>query len=148
MASVFTPCAGGVHKVQICGDDGVFKITFDGATLAVPVTGFAVELQGNYQFLHTVNDFVYLYVFGDRIGELVVTGMGFYGNGCGNEGNICELLTYYMANRVAKKQNPITIGLGDCKNFMSFLTGMRIEASRPETNVAQWVLRFNVLVQE
>lgn len=150
MASVFTPCAGGVHKVVVnCNDGGaVFQLTFDGAPIGLPVTGFALELQGNYQFLHTVNDFIYLYVFGDRIGELVVTGMGFYANGCGDESSICKILDYYMTNRVAKHKQAIAIKLGTCKTFLSFLTGMRLEASKPETSVAQWVLRFNVLVQD
>lgn len=149
MASVFTPCAGGVHKVEIdCGASGgeLFKITFDGNTLKVPVTGFALELQGNYQFLHTVNDFIYVYVFGDRIGELVITGMGFYGNGCPDGGSICDLLEYYQSHRIAKWKPPILIQIGNCpEKFKGFLTGMRMEATRPETSVAQWVLRFNVL---
>ena len=147
MASVFTPCAGGVHKVVVNCDDGgvVFQITFDGVPLGLPVTGFALEQQGNYQFLHTVNDFIYLYVFGDLIGELVITGMGFYSNGCGDEGSVCQIFNYYNRKRIAKNPEPIRIKLGKCDTLKGFLTGMRVEASKPETSVAQWVLRFNVL---
>ena len=149
MASVFTPCKGGVHRVSLNCNAGsaVFQITVDGAQIGLPVTGFALELQGNYQFLHTVNDFIYLYVFGDRIGELVLTGMGFYANDCEafSGGNICDLLEFYKEKKVSKKATALDLALGDCGNFKAFLTGMRLEATRPETNVAQWVLRFNVL---
>lgn len=148
MASVFTPCNGGVHKVELdCNDGGaVFQITIDGATIGLPVTGFAIELQGNYQFLHTVNDFIYLYVFGDRVGELVLTGMGFFGGCEGEEGGICEIFDFYGYNRVARRKTPIPISIGQCGTLLAFLTGMRVEASKPETAVAQWVLRFNVLI--
>lgn len=151
MASVFTPCAGGVHRVVVdCGGGGgaIFQITFDGVTLGLPVTGFALELQGNYQFLHTVNDFIYVYAFGDRIGELVITGMGFYGNECEawTGSSICELLDYYKEHRISKWKPPILIKIGDCdEDFKGFLTGMRMEVTKPEVNIAQWVLRFNVL---
>lgn len=149
MASVFSPCLGGVTRVDLnCSQGGtLFKIQLN-PNLTLPVTGFALELQGNYQFLHTVNDFIFLYTFGDRIGELVLTGMGFFDNGCGNfvENNgICAALGYYAANRVAKRDGPIDIVLGQCGGFKGFLTGMRIEVVRPESLVAQWVLRFNVL---
>lgn len=150
MASVFTPCNGGVHKVELkCNDGGrPFMIQFDNTSLGLPATGFALELQGNYQFLHTVNDFIYLYVFGDRVGELVVTGMGFVG-GCPStsDSNICKILDYYRRNRIAKHKQPIVVSLGECGNLLAFLTGMRMEISKPETSVAQWVLRFAVLDQ-
>jgi len=154
MGSVFTPCNGGVHRVALnCGSSGggdVFRITVNGAGIGVPVTGFALELQGNYQFLHTVNEFIYLYVFGDRIGELVLTGMGFFGDVCpGTLGaGVCELLDFYKENRVAKRPDPVSVSMGDCGTFLAFLTGMRIEIAKPETSVAQWVLRFNVLMPD
>lgn len=149
MASVFSPCLGGVTRVDLnCSQGGtLFKIQLS-PNLTLPVTGFALELQGNYQFLHTVNDFIFLYTFGDRIGELVLTGMGFFDNGCGNsveDTGICAALRYYAANRVAKRDGPIDIVLGQCGAFKGFLTGMRLEIVRPESLVAQWVLRFNVL---
>lgn len=152
MSSVFTPCNGGVHRVALnCGSGGggdIFRITADGASIGVPVTGFALELQGNYQFLHTVNEFIYLYTFGDRIGELVLTGMGFFGDLCPTAqfaGNTCTIIEFYKKNRVAKRPDPVSVSIGDCGIFLAFLTGMRVEISKPESSVAQWVLRFNVL---
>ena len=89
--SIFKECDGRVVRVPTrCNDDSVlFRISFGtgglfgGSTqIWLPVTGFALEVGGNYQFLHTLSDFVYFYGFGDRVGELTVTGMAFIKRSC------------------------------------------------------------------
>ena len=89
--SVFKDCDGRVVRVPLrCYDDSVlFRISFGtgglfggGKQIWLPVTGFALEVGGNYQFLHTLSDFVYFYGFGDRVGELTVTGMAFIKRSC------------------------------------------------------------------
>lgn len=82
--SVFSQCDGIVARVDArCNNDALlFKINFDGYDVYLPVTGFALEMGGNYQFLHTVSDFIYFYSFGDRVSELTVTGMAFTRRSC------------------------------------------------------------------
>jgi hypothetical protein len=172
MPSVFTQCDGRVVVVSNptgCPDKDpvVFGITFDGKktleSVKVPVTGFALEQQGNYQFLHTLNNFTYCYIFGDRIGELTISGMGFAQNAtngagggadawsCGadsNIGSLCNLFGWYQDNRVSassSKTMAITLNGGACGSFWAFLTGMRMEMPRAEILIAQWTLRFNVI---
>jgi hypothetical protein len=81
---LFKQCDGIVSRLSTkCKDDSVlFRIKLDGRQIWLPVTGFALEMGGNYQFLHTVSDFIYFYAFGDRIGELNVTGMAFIKRSC------------------------------------------------------------------
>ena len=158
--SVFTKCDGAVYAVSVqCQDENssVFKIMYNEGTgggnkfLSVPISGFALEQQGNYQFLHTVGDFTYFYLFGDRIGELTVSGFGFISPACGpagGKGSICELYNWYQQNRVAAKNKAMGITLGNngnCGSFWAFLTGMRMEMPRADILVAQWSLRFNVI---
>lgn len=143
----FSPSGPAVHKVDVDGAGGAaFQITLDGTRVPLPATGFAIEFQGNYQFLHTVNDFIFVHAFGDRIGEIVVTGMGFFDIAGCNENSMCQILSYYKGKRIAVHGNAIGIKIGQCEEFKGFLTGMRLEASKPEIAVAQWVLRFNALV--
>lgn len=124
--------------------------------LSVPITGFAFEQQGNFQFLHTVNNFTYFYIFGDRVADLTISGIGFIpaactpggGPGSSGKGSICELYSWYRENRAAAKNRAMGISLGNggaCGTFWAFLTGMRMELPRPDFLVAQWSLRFNVL---
>lgn len=149
MAAIFSPCVGAVAKVPGCAGDAIFKVEIFGGELTMPISGFALELNGNYQFLHTVNDFIYVYAFGDRIGELTVSGFGF-SQTCSNaeSAKICNLFEFYTKHRIGKKDAPaLSVHIGECAdaNFWAFLTGMRAEVQDPQTGIAQWALRFNVL---
>ena len=146
----FSPCPGTVALVKSrhCGEGDVFKIKITGGSeLTAPMSGFALELNGNYQFLHTVNDFIYVYAFGDRIGELTISGFGFV-KACpkADKAKICNVFEFYQTNRIKEKGN-LSVTIGDCPNatFWAFLTGMRLELQDPQTLVGQWSLRFNIL---
>lgn len=154
--SVFPTCDGRVVRVPInCADESavVAKITVDNAELGFPVTGFALEFEGNYQFLHTVNQFVYAYIFGDRIGLLTLSGMSFLAPPCGPEASkskdasLCSLFNKYKEKRL-KKGKAIPINIHGCIATTGFLTGMRIELARPELPIVQYVMRFHVILQD
>jgi hypothetical protein len=174
--SVFSTCDGAVCVVPFQCDNAdtspIFNITYSSGTgynnsLSVPVTGFSLEQQGNFQFVHTLSDFIYFYVFGDRVGQLTVSGIGFVKPACyrgtvppyrdsapgAGQRSICSLYSWYKEHRAASKSNDykamaITLGNGDCDTFWAFLTGMRMEISRPEIPVAQWMLRFSVIPRQ
>lgn len=159
--SVFAQCDGVVARVAtsctenwFTEDKTLFRIKFDGDQIALPVTGFALEMGGNYQFLHTVSDFIYFYSFGDRVSELTITGMAFITRACNSgiaggffadRNSICDLYDFYSANRAAAKPRAIQLTFNTCTAFWAFLTGMRLEISRPDIPVAQWVLRLHVI---
>lgn len=153
--SVFTQCDGAVYTVKInCENESssIFKITFDNKMLSMPVTGFALEQGANFQFLHTINNFIYAYVFGDRIGELLVSGIGFIKPTCSrggflDGGSMCELNAFYQNKRISNpaQHKAVAISLGECGAFWAFLTGMRMSLPRADVLVGQWSLRFHVL---
>jgi hypothetical protein len=156
--AVFTPCAGGVAKIDLCRDGagfggGTFNITVGDGPLGLPVNGFIFEMQGNYQFLHSLDQFVYYYNFGDRVGELTVSGFGFLEQPCNEvttglaSQGVCGILDFYLNNRQAKLKKALTIGADKCGTFFAFLTGMRIEMSSGNLGVpvGQWSLRFHVI---
>jgi hypothetical protein len=160
MPALFSPCVGAVTKVAACDtSQKLFAISFDyvtkspgwfwstPATLTAPITGFALEQNGNYQFLHTVNDFIYVYSFGDRVGELVVSGIGFAAT-CANASNakLCNVYDFYRKNKLSTNGR-LSVTIGDCPNstFYAFLTGCRLEMQDPATLIGQWSLRFSVI---
>jgi len=158
MPVAFTPCAGAVTiiKPKNCSGD-IFRLKFSGVNgpnifynpgqLTMPISGFALELNGNYQFLHTVNDFIYVYAFGNRVGELTVSGFGFVKPCPGaDSAKLCNVYDFYHENRI-KKNGKMSVTIGDCANstFWAFLTGMRLELQDPQTLVGQWSLRFNIV---
>jgi hypothetical protein len=119
------------------------------------ITGMTLEMSGNYQFLHTVNDFIYFYSFGDRVGQLSVSGIGFVRPcaGADNKGAIMKLYDYYMAKRASKRGGralKVTIGNDkDIKTFHGFLTGMRLDVNDGTLGtIGYWTLRFDVIPQQ
>lgn len=156
--SVFTPCEGAIVKVDLCpegggGGGGTFNVNIGGKKLGFPTSGFILEMQGNYQFLHALDEFIYYYNFGDRVGEMTVSGFGFMGGEtCNNtsspgSGSVCGILDFYLENRQSKKRQAIPVGPNDCGDFWAFLTGMRLEVSSGSAGVpiGQWSLRFHVI---
>lgn len=155
--SVFQPCEGGIYKVpQDCpggGGKSTGAINIAGFPGGVPITGFLLELHTNHQFLHSLDEFIYVFPFGDRIGELTVTGLTFLGGDCGGETppGPCSIFGYYLSKRLSKKEGftPSKITLSDCPGvLLGFLTGLRIETLKPELPIVQWVLRYNVIIED
>ena len=161
MPAIFSPCVGAVTKVPSCGtEQKVFSIEFDDVTttpgwfwstpavkLTAPITGFALEQNGNYQFLHTVNDFIYVYSFGDRVGELVVSGIGFAATcASANNAKLCNVYDFYRKNKLSVNGR-LLVTLGDCPNstFYAFLTGCRLEMQDAATMLGQWSLRLSII---
>lgn len=157
--SVFTPCEGAIVKVDLCpgasgsGGGGTFNVTIDGGQIGFPTSGFVLEMQGNYQFLHALDQFIYYYNFGDRVGELTVSGFGFLGKPCNeagagdDRGGVCGIYDFYKNNKQSKTKKAISVGTDKCGAFKGFLTGMRIEISSGAGGIpiGQWSLRFHVI---
>jgi hypothetical protein len=164
MKQVFTPCTGAVMVPRPgCQNSDFLIINIDGAdfTSEFIVTGLSLEMAGNYQFLHTVNDFVYFYAFGDRVGTLNVTGVSFikrcdstYGGQPKAGSAFLAVYNYYMQNRSSQREKgqalSITITSPDgAQTFFGFLVGMRIEATAAESGpIGYWTMRFDVLPQK
>lgn len=155
MPSVFTPCAGVVEvTLPDCATDTFFTIKVDGEEIEGIITAVEIELSGNYQFLHTVNNFIYFYAFGDRVGVVNITGIGFVKtcDSFTNKGELLSMYDYYMKKRAAangKKSATLTISsqTGGSKTFRGFLTGMRMDIKASDTlgSVGYWGLRFEVI---
>lgn len=143
MALVFSAKPGSVCRIDSQRPAVPFHINFGWTTVKCIVTQAAVEQQGNFQFLHTIDDMIYVYVFGDRIGELLISGVCF-GDSCPNDGisGMDDALAYYKDNRIANRATPVKIMFGQ-QLFQGFLTANRVEVARPELILGQYLMRFN-----
>lgn len=156
MAAVFTPCTGVVGIVRDgCDPEDNFFVSVSGASGdlidSAIVTNMSLELSGNYQFLHTLNDFIYAYSFGDRIGSLNIGGVGFAKPCNGAKGSLLKAYEWYKANRISRATQIMTIVLRDSASsgtFLGFLTGMKLDASSGDDAigaVGHWSMRFEIL---
>lgn len=159
--SVFTACDLGVVRVTTdCADTGITVIKVANFTAAVPITGYTLELSTNHQFLHSLNEFIYAFAFGDRVGELTLTGIAFTSRACAaaslgdspaqditDEVNQTTIYNYYMQNKFSRNLAPTQIQIGESPiALIGFLTGVRMEVPNPALPIMQWSLRYSVII--
>lgn len=118
------------------------------------ITDVAIQEQSNYQFLHTLGNHIYLYVFGDRIGQLSIGGLSFWsvstGGGCDDNPRdlgIIRVINWYRRNRIVKRASPIKVTLGP-QAFYAFLVGFRCSKISLEQRQFQFHLDLALLPDE
>ena len=131
-----------------------FRIVVQDTELASPftraiITQAGILENGNYQFMHTLNETVYAYVFGDRIGELRLSGLCFtipcpdFAVRTENDNDgFQQISRMYRDFRIANVNGPVGISFGAI-DYKGFLVGMNLEVIDAERNLGQWAFRFN-----
>jgi hypothetical protein len=118
------------------------------------ITQVVVSQATNHQFLHTLGNDIFVYVFGDRIGEMTITGLSFSRLctpfGCnpgflgGAQHGMELMLEYYRRNKMSSRQSPIVVQLGRIP-IKGFITGMTQQMNDPATWIVQYGLRVAIL---
>lgn len=113
------------------------------------ITGFQIQSKGGVQFMHTLRDFIYIYVFGERIGTVVISGLSFQQRCPGQERDhgLEFVMRYYRDNRVESRATPVTIVFGLSTVIAGFLTEMQGALQDPSQKVASFSLSFQSVPQ-
>jgi hypothetical protein len=109
------------------------------------VQGISIQSAGNFQFLHTLRGYVYAYVFGERIGNLILSGLAFNGS-CITGGyidGISRVMEYYNTYRISRAGAAIGIQVG-AAGFYGFLVGTQFNIVNPAGRIGQFQLQFNI----
>jgi hypothetical protein len=138
-----TPVVG---RIQGFGPPAVFKSI---------VTGFQWQAQAGVQFAHSLRDFVYLYLFGDRTVPVTISGLSFAhmcteGTPSGDGGvgyslsshGLEFIANYYDEARVSRIGVPVGLVFGLTRVLTGFLVGVNCGYTDPEHLVGQWSLSF------
>lgn len=149
MPAFFSNQRGTVVRVGTSGrnDTLPFRIVVLGSDLGQPwtqaiVTQAGVIESGNYQFMHTLSETIYAYIFGDRIGELRVSGVCFAYNCLGAPNGVRQIADTYRRLRIANAGAPVMVSIGGV-DYQGFLIGMTLDIANAEQNLGQWTMRFN-----
>ena len=99
---------------------------------------------GSFQFNHSLDRDIYLYVFGDRIGELTLTGIAFYDNCTSRDPRIgmSHVIEWYRRNRVARRAAPIQVTIDPGTTFEAYLLSVRGQT----INTAQRLYQFSLIM--
>jgi hypothetical protein len=126
-------------------------VSIDGfrpTTTRAIITKFAVTQRGAAQFLQTLEDFIYVYVFGDTFGAATIDGIFFSGS-CdgGMYTGSDDIFDFYNVKKIASTGKPVTlqIGLNGVGRFNAFLMACSVQANDPSTQRGSFSLTFNVI---
>ena len=112
----------------------------------VVLTRVTVNQSANVQFLHTIGNRVYVYAFGDRMGQITLSGLAFIAS-CDNDltsHSAKNVLDWYRLNKASTRANPITVTVFDVA-FQAFVLALNTDVVEPATKLVQWTLTLATL---
>lgn len=155
MATLFVTRPGQVVAFQEVGSLplSVFLENWPGfPQIRAIITQISYNSSGNFQFLHSLREFIYVYVFGERLGTCVIGGLAF-SEACAVSGGLSgpeQLTQYYDQFRLSKYGQPLTaqIGLSGRFRVRGFLTNYRMDIFDTQNQIGQFSLQLNTLPRE
>lgn len=112
------------------------------------VTRVTVAQQVNLQFLHTMGAMVYVYVFGDRMGTVSLSGLSFFlcecPNGMSRVDVNADVYQWYKQNRASRRKAPVRVSVGS-QVIEGFVTGFTEDVVDPSLSLVQWGVNMSAL---
>lgn len=95
-------------------------------TSSVAITSIGFSQGANVQFMHTLQNLIYVYSFGERMGNVEINGVAFYKmcNQAAGDNGLIGLLNFYRVNSVSTRQFPLSITLAS-RGIRGFVTSIR-----------------------
>ena len=142
VVAVEDPAAQGVMYVADVADD---PLTFDAQRSII--TRVTCAQQVNLQFLHTMGRHVYVYVFGERMGQIGLSGLSFAGDcpGPAPAHGVMNVFDWYRRNKASRRAEPVRINIGMRDNLDGFVTGFTFDTVDPATQMVQWNMTLAAL---
>lgn len=115
------------------------------------LTEVSVTQRDNIRPVHSLQDLIYIYSFGRRIGEMRVAGCAFIGDCSGNPVSGIEYVqAYYDTYSVSTYPDPLTVVLGTSGVGIhtAFLMGLDVAINNPEHRICQFAMQLLVLPRQ
>ena len=153
MAIAATPnggSAGTPITILIDSDTAGWVGTTSVGQLGGIITSFVATGETNTQFMHTLQDVIYLTVFGDKIGSLSIGGYLFLNNPitCGPNKTDKEPLKpfydFFYNKYVVREKKPLSIAVGS-RMLKGFLLSFQIQMADPQFMLGQFTLQMALL---
>ena len=110
------------------------------------ITRLTLNHQTNVQFLHTLGAAIYIYVFGDRIGQLGLSGLAFNSacEGTDKKLGIERMMSWYKDNRISERGSPVRVMVGNTP-IEGFVVSSSEDTVDAETGLVQWGVNLSTL---
>jgi hypothetical protein len=112
------------------------------------LTECSIGLRDSFQALHSMDDLIYVYSFGQQIGSMRIAGISF-ASGCSDDQTtgLEYVEDYYYSHCVSAQPDPLTAVLGTSAvgRHSVFLHGLDLQISKPEARLGQFAMHLLVL---
>jgi hypothetical protein len=108
------------------------------------ITGMSFNVQGNYQFLLTLRNYTYVYVFGERMGDFTISGISLAGICDGGADGMSSAIDYYSDNCISATGQPIMVTIAGYAIY-AFLCGGSFQYQNPESRLGQFAYVFKAI---
>ncbi len=112
------------------------------------ITRLGCSMAGNFQFMHTIGNDVYVYTFGDRMGQVVLNGLSFSAQ-CPDDGSqqhgFEKLMTWYRANRIASRKGAVRVIIGRSTVLDGFVTALTADLQDALHRTIQFQMTISML---
>jgi hypothetical protein len=143
-----TGTRAGIMKVFSSGSATPLTFTMGGwasgasAQNAV-IAGVSANTQGNYQFMLTMRNYTYVYIFGEKMGDVAVSGVA--GVECDEAVHgLTYALQYYNTYAISVSGTPIALQFGGYI-ANAFLIGGSFQYMNPQSRLARFQFNFKTI---
>jgi hypothetical protein len=113
------------------------------------VTSVTMNESANVQFTPTLDKSIFMYVFGDQISNLDVSGVCFLAPQKNGVSGVAAMKDFYKGNKVSTSGSPVGVtissGGGPGLSFNAFLTGGTFAANDPQNMLGSFSLKLSYL---
>jgi len=108
------------------------------------ITGVSLSTQGNYQFLLTLRNYTYVYVFGERMGDFTVSGVSLAGLCGSTTDGMPSAIDYYVSHAISNTGTPIAVSIGGWAMY-AFLIGATFSHQDAKNRLGQFAYVFKTV---
>ena len=127
------------------------QLTFDSELSIINSIGIAEAT--NHQFMHSLGADIYVYTFGDRMGQLQIGGLSF-AKECGERGQVLagiehglgRIRRFYANAKLSTRPDPVQIVIGNSPDVVEgFITGFSARVADVASRLVSWQLEIALI---
>ena len=106
--------------------------------------GVGLKSECDAQFLHTLRRFVYVYTFGERMGEIAISGVAATAPPCVSDGDsrtgFERVYRYYDQFRLSARGAPVDVAIGTAIKLRMFVVSTQLGFSDLQSGLSQFTI--------
>jgi hypothetical protein len=144
-----TAVAGAFNVVTIAKSENDLSSAFQSKTQKSLITSVGFGKSANAQFVHSIGGKIYVYAFGDKMGQAVIGGISFAD--CDDtakddqEHGVDKLVTWFEDNKISNSEDPMKIVIGRKTVLTGFLTEINVTAENARDRLFNFVAKISLI---